>query len=262
MSMAESMRREWNARAGKDAFFYIASWRTDWDAAGFLKSGEEDYQQLVAPVLDRFAFSPEGGTMLELGCGAGRMTRSFASRFGKVLAFDVSEQMLDRARELLKETPNVSFFLGDGLGLAAAADESVDFAFSYLVLQHLPVEELALSYIREILRVLRPGGLCLFQFNSMTRPTMNWKGRFAWGVIDALWDLRLPKVSRALARLLGFDPEMGGKTWHGAAMESARVVETVCAAGGVVLDVRGEGTARTWCCARKTETSSGSASSD
>jgi len=261
MSVAESMRREWDARADKNAFYYIASWRTDWDIDGFLKSGEEDYQQLVAPVLDRFAFSPEGKSMLELGCGAGRMTHSFTSRFGNVLAFDVSEQMLDRARVLLKKTQNVSFFLGDGTSLAAA-DESVDFAFSYLVLQHLPSEQLVLSYVREILRVLRPGGLCLLQFNGMKRPTMNWKGQFAWGVIDALWDLRFRRGSRALARLLGFDPEMGGKTWHGTAMESAPVVEAVLAAGGTVLDVRGEGSARVWCCARKNDISSDSASSD
>lgn len=262
MSMAESMRREWDARAGKNAFYYIASWRNDWDVTGFLKSGEEDYQQLVAPVLYRFGLSPEGKSMLELGCGAGRMTHSFAGHFGNVLAFDVSEQMLGRARVLLKEIPNVSFVLGDGVDLGAAADESVDFAFSYLVLQHLPAENLVLSYVREILRVLRPGGLCLFQFNGMKRPTMNWKGQFAWGVIDALWSLRLRRVSRALARLLGFDPEMGGKTWHGTAVESSRVVEAVRAAGGRVLEVCGEDSARVWCCARKTEISSGSASSD
>jgi len=81
-----AMRREWDTRARKDAFHYIASWRKDWDVSAFLKSGEEDYERLVAPVLERLGFSPDGKTMLELGCGAGRMTRSFAGRFGRVLA--------------------------------------------------------------------------------------------------------------------------------------------------------------------------------
>ncbi len=49
MGLAESMRQDWDARAQKDAFFYIASWRKDWGVGDFLKSGEEDYQRLVAP---------------------------------------------------------------------------------------------------------------------------------------------------------------------------------------------------------------------
>ena len=72
MGLAESMREDWDARARKDAFFYVASWRKEWDVDDFLKSGEEDYQRLVVPFLSRYGFSPEGKTMLELGCGAGR----------------------------------------------------------------------------------------------------------------------------------------------------------------------------------------------
>ena len=33
--MAEVMRRDWDERARKDAYFYIASWRKDWDEASF-----------------------------------------------------------------------------------------------------------------------------------------------------------------------------------------------------------------------------------
>ena len=46
MGMAESMRRDWDQRARKDAFYYIASWRKDWDLPGFLQSGDEDYARL------------------------------------------------------------------------------------------------------------------------------------------------------------------------------------------------------------------------
>src|ERR1700733_10730609 len=101
MGQAELMRQDWDARAQKDAFYYIASWRKGWSDADFLKSGEEDYQRLVAPFFSRQGFEPTGGAMLELGCGAGRMTHSFATRFRRVIACDVSSEMLARAKQQL-----------------------------------------------------------------------------------------------------------------------------------------------------------------
>ena len=137
MGRAESMRQEWDARARKDAFYYIASWRKDWDVANFLKSGDEDYERLVGPALDRAGFAPVGKAMLELGCGAGRMTHSFAVRFSRVIALDISVQMLDRAREILKSAGNIEWRQANGVDLRGVPSESMEFAFSYLVLQHL-----------------------------------------------------------------------------------------------------------------------------
>src|ERR1700676_3988494 len=84
----ELMRQDWDDRARKDAFHYIASWRKDWTPESFFQSGEDDYQNLVAPVLQRAGWGPDGKAILELGCGAGRMTLSFSQRFSHVQAFD------------------------------------------------------------------------------------------------------------------------------------------------------------------------------
>src|SRR5215469_15035423 len=53
-----AMRSDWNERARKDAFLYIASWNNNWDSASFFASGEKDYQNLVAPVLQRLSLDP------------------------------------------------------------------------------------------------------------------------------------------------------------------------------------------------------------
>ena len=53
MDTADLMRKDWDERARKDAFHYIASWRKDWTPESFFQSGEEDYKRLVAPVFDR-----------------------------------------------------------------------------------------------------------------------------------------------------------------------------------------------------------------
>jgi ubiquinone/menaquinone biosynthesis C-methylase UbiE len=123
----------------------------------FLKSGEEDYQQLAAPRLSALGFEPLGKTMLEVGCGVGRVTRSFAGRFARVYALDVSEEMLQRGRALHQDYDNLVWLHGDGERFELP-DDSVDFAFSYLTLQHMPSTNLALGCVREILRVLKPNG--------------------------------------------------------------------------------------------------------
>jgi ubiquinone/menaquinone biosynthesis C-methylase UbiE len=251
VSKVESMRQEWDARARKDAFYYIASWRKDWDVSAFLSSGEEDYERLVRPTLDRIGFSPAGKTMLELGCGAGRMTHSFAARFGQVMALDVSAQMIDRAQQILQKVQNITWMHANGEDLGAVASESVDFAFSYLVLQHLPNDKSVCSYIRELFRVLKESGICLFQFNGMNKPTMNRKGRLAWRFIDAIWSLHLPALSRFVAQLFGFDPAMAGKSWHGTSVTSQRVIDVIRGCGGLILEIEGEATPMVWCCARK-----------
>jgi ubiquinone/menaquinone biosynthesis C-methylase UbiE len=254
VNTTDLMRQDWDERARKDAFHYIASWRKDWTEESFFQSGEEDYQQLVAPVLLRLRWEPQGKAMLELGCGAGRMTRSFAQRCSRVYAFDISAEMLTHAKALLPGTSNIDWILGNGTDLSSLGDATVDFAFSYIVLQHMPAPEITLQYIREMLRVLKPDGIFLFQFNSLRTPTMNWKGRMAWRMVDLPWSLGLRGASRSVASLLGLSPEIAGKSWRGVSLDVATVRGTVQSGGGVVQEVSGEGTAMTWCAGAKSRT--------
>jgi len=142
------MRRDWDDRARKNAFHYIASWREEWDLASFLASGEEDYSKFVLPVLERCRIPTTGRVMVELGCGAGRMTRTFGQRYERVLAIDLSSEMLQRAREIHSQIKNILWLRVGGGDLACLADDTADFFFSYLVLQHLPSQELAFSWWR------------------------------------------------------------------------------------------------------------------
>jgi SAM-dependent methyltransferase len=253
MNTTDLMRQDWDDRARKDAFHYIASWRKDWTPESFFQSGEEDFQRLVAPVFDRWRWDPQGKAMLELGCGAGRMTRSFASRFSHVYAFDISTEMLGHAKSLFPKASNVDWILGNGFDLSGLADGTVDFAFSYIVLQHMPEPSFAVRYIREMLRVLKAGGIFLFQFNSVPKMTMNWKGRMAWRMVDFPWALGFRQASRGVASLLGLPPDIAGKSWRGASLDVKMVAEAVAAAGAEVKEVTGKETPMTWCCGQKSK---------
>ena len=225
------MRRDWNERARQDAFLYIASWRDDWDELSFFASGEADYQNMVAPILQRLALDPSDKSMAEIGCGAGRMTRSFASRFREVSAVDISEEMQARARAFLSSFSNITWILSDGQSDAYLPINSLDFVFSYLVLQHFPSRELIAATIREMLRALKPGGAYLFQFNGSHQHSMNWKGRLLSSSLDTLTSIGLRRLSHFCARFAGIDPQMVGKTWRGVALTSAEIASMVRAAG-------------------------------
>ena len=251
MTSADSMRKDWNERARQNAFFYIASWRQDWDERSFFESGELDYQTLVAPVLSRLSFSAGDSSMAELGCGAGRMTRAFACRFHSIIALDISEEMQSRAKKYLADFSNIRWVLTDGTSLASVESSTLDFVFSYIVLQHYPSTNLVAQSIHEMLRILRPGGVFLFQFNGSQKPTMNWKGRTASFVLDGLCSIGLKRFAHFLARLAGIDPAMVGKTWRGVALSAKQVEEFVRTSGGAAAGFSGVDTPLAWCFGRK-----------
>jgi len=247
----ESMRRDWDERARRNAFLYIASWRNDWDEASFFESGERDYLQLVAPILQNLNFDPAAHTMAELGCGAGRMTRSLAGRFRRVIAVDISAEMQSRAKQYLTSFSNVDWVLSDGETLSGIAGASVDFVFSYLVLQHLPSKELVVTSIREMMRILKPGGAFLFQYNGSNQPTMNWKGRLLSAVLDQLASVGLKSPAQTMAHWAGIDSEMVGRTWRGAALTQLEIESAARLASGTPAGFLDPDTPMAWCYGRK-----------
>jgi SAM-dependent methyltransferase len=147
-------RSYWDDAARTDAYWHIATSSTG-DRRHFYASGAAETDAL----LELCGIAPdEGRCVLEIGCGAGRMTRRLADLFGQVIALDVSEEMLNHARQALADRDNVGFLCGSGGDLSCVADRSVDVVFSYITLQHVPTAEGQLNYVRETARVLRPGG--------------------------------------------------------------------------------------------------------
>jgi SAM-dependent methyltransferase len=159
------MRRFWDRRAGEDAFFFVdnrLAYR-DPDAARFWQSGRRDLDTILDEL--GIAVGPDE-EIVEIGCGVGRLTRVLADRGRNVRALDVSERMLDLARGYNAHLQNVEWLLGDGTNLAPVADASADACFSHVVFQHIPDPDITLGYVREMARVLRPGGWAAFQVSN------------------------------------------------------------------------------------------------
>jgi SAM-dependent methyltransferase len=145
--------RPWSASFFADALYKI--YNTE-DPAAFNQAGEQHAKELLPYIESK-------STVLEIGCGVGRLVRHVAPRARQVFAVDASADMLRFAKDYLKDLDNVELIHNDGWTLSAVMDASVDFVYSWLVFQHIDVEE-ALSYILEAHRVLKPQALLWVQF--------------------------------------------------------------------------------------------------
>jgi SAM-dependent methyltransferase len=127
-----------------------------WDVGEFMASGRKE----IGLAMDRLAelgLCNAKDAALDFGCGVGRLTATLADHFGSVTGVDISEPMLARARELLAGQPGCRVICNDRPDLSCFADASFDLVYSSLVLQHMP-GDLAVGYLREFIRVTRPGG--------------------------------------------------------------------------------------------------------
>jgi SAM-dependent methyltransferase len=106
-----------------------------------------------------------GRDMLDVGCGDGRNAIALARRGARCVGLESSPRRLERARRLM-QAAGVTFplILGDPQDLARLADASFDIVFSAFgaagAVADLP------RFLREVARVLRPGGVCALSWFS------------------------------------------------------------------------------------------------
>jgi SAM-dependent methyltransferase len=109
-------------------------------------------------------------TALEIGYGGGRLLNAACDFFGDVVGVDVHEEE-DEVRRFLAARGRTNFRLLRGPGDALPVeDASVDFVYSFIVLQHLPSAATFRRYLEETARVLRPGGVAQLYYGRLASP--------------------------------------------------------------------------------------------
>ena len=96
-------------------------------------------------------------TMLEIGCGVGRVGRQLAPLVQRWIGCDVSANMLGHARHRLAGLTNVELMHISGYDLGPVPDASVDAVYCPVVFMHLEEWD-RYAYVREAHRILKPGG--------------------------------------------------------------------------------------------------------
>ena len=130
-----------------------------------LSAHGRDTARIIARALD---IGPDD-RVLEVGVGVGRIAEHLAPLCEKFAGVDISANMINICRERLAKFDNIELKPLTGSDLSLFPDESFTKAFFQVVLIHLDRED-AFHYMRETLRVLRPGGMAWFQFYNILHP--------------------------------------------------------------------------------------------
>ena len=162
------VREVWESLAQSDPLWAILSAPdkkgNEWNLEEFFQTGVAQVDQLMQ-TLRHHEISFTGDTVLDFGCGVGRLSQAFLPYFASVSGVDVSPTMIRMARELNKDPARCHYFLNQEEDLRLFQDQQFSFIYSIIVLQHLP-PALAYKYLAEFVRILRPDGLLVFQLPS------------------------------------------------------------------------------------------------
>jgi SAM-dependent methyltransferase len=158
---------------------------------------------------------PAGGTLLDIGTGTGVVPMTFHRLGRRVVSVDLGgSERLRGALQRLRDQGVEGYWAEVGADPLPLADASVDVAFAGDVVEHLPHSPR--PFMREIRRVLKPGGWCVLTTPNAVRLSVRLKvllGHSNWMPLAEIYDAERnyghhkeyePAELAALFRLAGF----------------------------------------------------------
>ena len=162
----------WETLARDDPMWAVLTWpkkRGRWEPDEFFATGADEIR-CVMNRIRRLQMDVPRRTALDFGCGVGRVTQALAFHFERVWGLDISPTMVIEAERHNRFGRSCKYSVNCESDLRCFKSGSFDFVYSCITLQHLG-GKLALSYIREFIRLLSPHGLAVFQVPSRENAT-------------------------------------------------------------------------------------------
>lgn len=172
----ERLQANWDQLGTEDPFWAILSdprmKGNRWDVGEFFQTGQRQVDAWMKQV-GVHAESPRREKALDFGCGAGRLTQALCDHFDSVCGVDIAPSMIDLAQRCNRHGDRCEYVLNGRPDLSLFDSASFDFICSHIVLQHIE-PQFAETYLREFIRLLRPGGFLVFKLPA--RPSKTLKG--------------------------------------------------------------------------------------
>ncbi|HUT81873.1 MAG TPA: class I SAM-dependent methyltransferase [Candidatus Bathyarchaeia archaeon] len=160
-------------------------------ASQYLAMRNEDLEEMS--YLPEFcSLLPEGGRVLDAGCGGGIPFTKYLSDAFEVIGIDISETQIKLAK---KNVPKAQFFIKDMTQLDFP-DNYFDGILAYYSIIHIPREEQE-GLFKNLFRMLKPNGVALFSLHSTDDPETIYNDFFGeemfWSGFDAETNLDILK---------------------------------------------------------------------
>lgn len=205
--------KEWEKWGVQDPLYAVASWKekdksglNPWTNEDFFALGEKDWRDFE----DRWIkYGLNKKDCLEIGCGAGRITKQLVGYFDKVYAIDVSKDMIEYAKiNICSNQKPVEFILSEGIDIPLD-DKSISSVFSCHVFQHLDNLTIAESYFREISRILKDDGTFMIHLPIYVWPSGSKSFEFLYLLRQFIGGIKA-RIYRSLMELNMISPIMRG----------------------------------------------------
>jgi len=167
------IKYKWEELGRRDPLWSVLTWEDkkdmQWDRNSFYHTGEVEIDKLFLDI-ENLPSKLQFDEALDFGCGVGRLTFPLTKKFNRVIGVDIASAMIDYAKAANNQ--RASFLVNNRADLKIFADNKFDFVLSLITLQHLPTS-LVKKYIKEFIRVVKPGGLVVFEMPD--HPLTRWR---------------------------------------------------------------------------------------
>jgi len=168
----------------------IAKMKEDYNqiAAGFSATRQQPWEEM-----DEFLrFVKAGDRVLDLGCGNGRLYQVLAEKSTEYWGLDISENLLEVARETYGRREETHWLVGDMTRALDFKDDFFDTVFMVASLNHIPTVKLRQQTLKEIGRVTKKNGwLVMTNWNLRA---WHWIKKYGWWYL--LWGGKLKGMER------------------------------------------------------------------
>jgi SAM-dependent methyltransferase len=162
------------------------------DIEWFLRGGMLGARTVRVAVARSAVPLDKGQAILDFGCGCGRVTRYWrGTTAARIFGTDYNQQLIQWCQRNL---PFAEFSLNQLAPPLSYKDDAFDLIYGFSVFTHL-TEDLQLPWMRELTRVLKPGGHLLFSTHGeryVDRLDDEEYGRFAAGELVVKNNVKAP----------------------------------------------------------------------
>jgi ubiquinone/menaquinone biosynthesis C-methylase UbiE len=166
MNNLEKLQRNWEGLAQADPLYAICAdprkRNRDWTKEDLFATGKNEVAVVLSCIAEAGLRLDTASPALDFGCGVGRLTRALAEHFPECWGVDISPTMINLAREFNHDIPQCRFLLNEKDRLESLDDNYFGFIYTSIVLQHI-APGFAAKYVAELIRVLKPGAVMVFQ---------------------------------------------------------------------------------------------------